>query len=196
MKKLMVIIIVSLLILNSFIIPNKVYALSNFPFRIYSFNPIVYQLHYSMSSVFSIGLNNAVATWNSHLPSGLLAVSSQVHYSNTFPSKNGVNEVFNLSMNTEYIAMNSMTYCDDGMHVFLYESDINMNSCHSFYNGYILFDYDAESIFLHEIGHSVGILDTYDASESAYVMYGYGFINTLKRSLTLPELLHLPSLAY
>lgn len=128
-------------------------------------------------------MGKAVEKWNTAAGSTLLKISSSTHSSTSgYPSKDGNNYIYRIDVGQDYVAQ-----CYYWWNIFtgnLQQSDININVYYSFANSAQTGCYDLYSVFLHETGHTMGLKDLYDDSDSAAVMYGYSSKNTTKRNLT------------
>ena len=131
-------------------------------------------------------MGEAVAKWNTAAGSTLLQMSSSTHSSTSgYPKKDGNNYVYRIDVGEDYVAQ-----CYYWWNIFtgsLSQSDININVYYSFANSAKAGCYDLYSVFLHETGHTMGLKDLYDDSDSAAVMYGYSSTNKTKRSLTTDD---------
>ena len=98
-----------------------------------------------------------MAQWNEYLPEWRrVCYNSDVHYMTYRPtSRDGSNFIYKLpDSDPTNLATNYYWWNGSG---YLLESDININYNQPWDNGAVVGAYDVRSVFLHEIGHTVGL---------------------------------------
>lgn len=146
-------------------------------------------LWYRPNSAFYAGsrdaMRTAMRTWNVYLPEGgRLCFDNTSHSLTSYPSRDGLCRIYKTkSGGSNYVAQN--TYWYDSMTGILSESDVDINANYSWNNGAASGAYDVQSVFLHEMGHSVGLGHS---EYSNAVMYRYVYTNTLRRSLASDDI--------
>ena len=130
-------------------------------------------------------MRTAMRTWNVYLPEGgRLCFDNTSHSLTSYPSRDGLCRIYKTkSGGSNYVAQN--TYWYDSMTGILSESDVDINANYSWNNGAASGAYDVQSVFLHEMGHSVGLGHS---EYSNAVMYRYVYTNTLRRSLASDDI--------
>jgi hypothetical protein len=139
------------------------------------------------------GQQNAIAQWNSATGIYLITISSIEHNNpDNFPANNGVSAIYCLNRPyTPYIGLNAIYTIKNSPYTYniVVESDILYNCSFSLTN-YPNIDknsFDVESICLHEVGHIVGIDDSYASIGSA--MYYSLNMGQSKRSLSIEDII-------
>ena len=102
-------------------------------------------------------MRSCMAQWNNYIPEWRrVCYNSDVHYETSRPSaRDGNNFIYKLpnsdktNLATNYYWWNSSGY--------LLESDININYNQPWNYGAVEGAYDVKSVFLHEVGHTVGL---------------------------------------
>lgn len=119
------------------------------------------QIWYRASSVFTdttrSEMRSCMAQWNEYLPEWRrVCYNSDVHYMTYRPtSRDGSNFIYKLpDSDPTNLATNYYWWNGSG---YLLESDININYNQPWDNGAVVGAYDVKSVFLHEIGHTVGL---------------------------------------
>lgn len=146
-------------------------------------------LWYRPNSAFYAGsrdaMRTAMRTWNVYLPEGgRLCFDNTSHSLTSYPSRDGLCRIYKTkSGGSNYVAQN--TYWYDSMTGILSESDVDINANYSWNNGAASGAYDVQSVFLHEMGHSVCLGHS---EYSNAVMYRYVYTNTLRRSLASDDI--------
>lgn len=91
--------------------------------------------------------------WNAALGKNFLQVSGS-HSKTNYPSEDGISRIYKVAAGKDYVAQN--TRLPPGQFYF-FESDVNINSSYNWANSAQPSCYDTNSVFLHEMGHSVCI---------------------------------------
>lgn len=149
--------------------------------------PIIYVGYQGFGIDTKLGQQRAIAQWNVATAVNCLAMSPVEHIYQNYPQNNGVSAVYSTNMYDPGIVAQNTIWSFGPVPRIIFESDINYNAGVPLSNGAVPGRYDCESVFLHEVGHTVGINDTYDAADSAKVMYGYAPYGYLKRTLTADD---------
>lgn len=103
-------------------------------------------------------------------------------YTDDDASVDNLNLIYRVPVGTsKYIAQNRIAYKSG----IVTESDINLNTSHSFANSAKSGCYDTYSIFLHELGHTIGLGHVTDTTP---VMYETYVTNKEKRSLAQDDI--------
>ena len=147
-------------------------------------NNLIYKPNNTIGQLSLVHMSDALGKWNSSAGKGILMLSSITHNMYNYPMRDNQNYVYKMNTGTSaYVAQNSIWY--NSATKIILESDIVFNMYYPYANnpnpGTAL--YDTYSIFLHEAGHTVGLDDLYNASDSAKVMYGIASPGTMKRNL-------------
>ena|GEM_PF-6166302 len=149
--------------------------------------PIAYHLFSGFGAGTKVGQRNTVAQWNSAvaLNRSLLSIHPVEHNTNIgYPYNNFISTIYGVKDNkADYLAKNS-NFCWPQtlplVHI-VYESDINYNHIYKFSNSAVPGQFDAETVFLHQVGHTVGLANS---TVTSLVMYIGIAANKLKRTLT------------
>ena len=149
-----------------------------------------YPMRYQSCAVFSSGSKTgqkaSVAKWNSASEVTNLFIAASEHYLINYPANDGINRIYSIDMHSSTIVAQNTMWFRPGTFMVV-ESDINYNSGMPLSNGAVPGRYDVETAFLHELGHTVGIADSYAASDSKAVMYGYISPGVTKRTLSADD---------
>lgn len=140
---------------------------------------INYIPHRDFGSLSIAHMNDALYVWNEAMNNWLLSRSpTERHTSKSFPLEDNKSKVYRVTnSNTDIVAENHI-YSLGGS---VTESDININMACDWANSAQSGKYDVWSVFLHEAGHTVGLGDRDDTTQS--VMYWLAFQNTERRAL-------------
>lgn len=175
--------IIVLAVILSFTTIGTVFAYQTTGLRIYGTMTLVPHGTFGETSLHHMRLS--VMRWNIAAGRDIMRISDGRHYTSGYPIRNNKNYIYKDGAGDEYIAE---CWMYPGMFGFLAESDININIdlrwANSAQPGY----YDLCTTFLHETGHTAGLSDLYNASDSHKVMYGRGSMNTEKRFLTSDDI--------
>ncbi|MCI9449846.1 MAG: matrixin family metalloprotease [Clostridiales bacterium] len=133
----------------------------------------------------------ACQNWNNKLDIGREIV-------NTYPFTMGTNDIdVNLNDRVNIVTKSNLkatggimtTYIIRNSDYKLRESDIMVNSYHSWANSSQPEKYNFYNAITHEIGHVVGLTDKYDSWATEWTMYGYADYNEDKKiTLTLRDI--------
>ena len=118
---------------------------------------IWYRASYVFTDTTRSEMRGCMAQWNNYIPEWRrVCYNSDVHYETSRPSaRDGNNFIYKLpnsdktNLATNYYWWNSSGY--------LLESDININYNQPWNYGAVEGAYDVKSVFLHEVGHTVGL---------------------------------------
>lgn len=147
------------------------------------------QIWYQASEVFTgttrEGFRSAMSTWNQLLPSNKrLCYDQTTHDLRFYPNNNSLNRIYKTySGSNRYLAENSVWYNTSTRYVS--ESDVDINANYSWWNGAEPGRYDVQSVFLHEMGHSVGLSHS---TQPVAVMYSTMSTNMVKRILQADDI--------
>lgn len=129
-------------------------------------------------------MSEAAEVWNNAIGSTLLSVSSFTQpYRDGFPKDDGNSYIYAQDVGEDYVAYNRIRYKNNAVT----ESDINLNMYFNWANSQQENCYDVYTVFLHELGHSVGLGDM-KHSEWRCIMYYSVRVNTLRRELLEDDL--------
>lgn len=149
---------------------------------------VTYRPERAIGSLSLTHMRSASSSWNSAARGTILTLGTAIDLGK-YPNYDGINGVYKRDMSTtDYVALN--TSWKQPSSKILLESDIVFNMQYPYANepspGSVFFD--TYSIYLHEIGHTVGLSDLYSSSDSAKVMYGYVSPGTTKRTLHIDDI--------
>lgn len=121
--------------------------------------------------------NHACYPWNEASGFSLVSRSATTTHSKTaYPKKDGMNAIYAVSDEDDYVAKCTWYYSGN----YVIEADINLNMKYQWANSAQSGRYDVWSVFMHEVGHAVGM--GHSSSTSA-VMYSVAKKNYTRRSL-------------
>lgn len=141
-----------------------------------------------------IHMQNAASVWNDAVEKTLISVSSTTQPNRIgFYKDDGKNYIYAEDVGRGYVAHNHFWWSTTGGK--LTQSDINLNMYYSWANSAKSGCYDVYSVFLHELGHTMGLGDV-EASEykNKSIMYQYVFENKERRELLSDDLAGLAAL--
>lgn len=175
-KKIISFMLATIVVTNSMITSALAYEKLNHKIK----SALTYTPYKGFSKTSIEHMESAVEKWNEAAGSTLLKISSSTHSDTSgYPDKDGKNYIYRIDVGDDYVAQCVYWYTFGA----LKQSDININVYHSFANSAQPDCFDLYSVFLHETGHTMGLGDLYNSSDSSAVMYGYSSKNTTKRSL-------------
>ena len=143
-------------------------------------NGIHYYYHQDFGSLTISQMKSACTTINNEIGRSVLTISDiWVHNLFDCPNFDGVSRIYRDTLGTEtnYLAINFWNLPIGPVS----ESDVVINASHPFANSAQPGKYDVWSVFLHEMGHTVGL--NHSAQTSA-VMYAHTSPGVAKRALT------------
>ncbi len=125
--------------------------------------------------------------WNAAVGKNVVFMSSSTHNSSTgFSTVDGKNYVYKQYLNKDEIALTDQTKTEsvpsNPAYKYLLECDIVINTKYSWANSAKPDCLDTYSVFLHEMGHAIGLWDVYDSTTP--IMYKFFDTNREKRSLS------------
>lgn len=153
--------------------------------------PIVYYTNGYFSNESILGQHYSILKWNNASTVHLMSQSHIYHYYSNFTDPvtiNGVSAFYHAPLNDyNTVAVNRYIYFGPNPSIIT-ESDICYNAQRTLSNGAVPGCFDVETLALHELGHTVGLADTYDPHLSHLVMYGYITPGATKTNLTSTDL--------
>lgn len=172
-----IVLFLTILTLACFLLPGRCLAYSLCSYKMET--SIWYKTSASFSPTTRENMRSAMRTWNALLPSyRRLCYSSETHTKVNYPSQDGDNLIYKTYMYKPRILAENMAFYRNG---YLIESDININSDQKWTNGSMSGHYDVHTVFLHELGHTVGL---YHSQYRSAVMYESISSGTVKTTLT------------
>ena len=152
MKKRFISLITLLCIIPTFLVPAFAYV--ELPFTIGS--KITYYPYEGFGSVSRSHMRQAASVWNNAVGDTLISVSTTTQPNRTgYYNNDGKNYIYAEDVGRDYVAQNHYWYSS----YKLTQSDININMYYSWANSAAVDCYDVYSVFLHELGHSMGLGD-------------------------------------
>jgi len=165
----LVILITIIMILTSM---NIAQAMPYSPYALNYSYPITYYSSMYFSNETRAGQYNVIWRWNDAIGVGcdLLFISSVEHDNpNNYPTQNWCSAIYSLNRGAAYQAQNTIFYyyySSTPTSGVIYESDINYNCYFPLSNYGASGCWDVESLFVHEVGHTVGLDHPTDYSEN------------------------------
>lgn len=122
--------------------------------------------------------NHACYPWNEASGFSLVRRDATTRHSKTaYPLRDGMNAIYAVTVSDTYVAQCTWYYSGN----YVIEADINLNMSYRWANSAQSGCYDVWSVFMHEVGHSVGLGHS---SEQSAVMYPEVRTNYTRRSLS------------
>lgn len=170
--------ILSLLILSS--IPSEAYSLVGAKVRIMQglSSSMVFIPHEDFGDTTILHFNHACYPWNEASGYGIVSRSvTQRHSKTAFPRQDAMNGIYRVAVSDDYVAY-TYRYVS---HSIITEADINLNMNWGWANSAQPNCFDVWSVFMHEVGHAIGIGHS---TKTDAVMYKYVYKNYTRRDLT------------
>lgn len=134
-----------------------------------------------------IHMQNAASVWNDAVGKTLISVSPTTQPNRIgFPKDDGKNYIYAEDVGRGYVAYNQYWWSTTSK---LTQSDINLNMYYSWANSAKSGCYDVYSVFLHELGHTMGLGNVEESEyENKSIMYQYMFKDKERRKLLSDDL--------
>lgn len=137
--------------------------------------PYEYRFHTDFSSTEESTMSSDADAWNDVGVGPLVEESSYTNNMTTYPKKDGVNNVTELSTPSDYLAQ--CTYYTSWGSIT--EADINFNPSHPIDTSPNSAEYDMGSIFTHEVGHALGLGHSNDGNAVMYPTFDEQEVRTV-----------------
>lgn len=149
-------------------------------------NTVTYYPYEGFEVLYDNHMQNAASVWNKAVGREVISVSPTTQPNRLGYYKNdGKNYIYAEDVGAGYVAQNHYWWSGNK----LTESDINLNMYYSWSNSAQSGRYDVYSVFLHELGHTIGLGDVEDDGYiDKSIMYQYVFKNKERRQLLSDDL--------
>lgn len=171
-----------LCIIPAFLVPSSAYV--ELPFTIGT--KITYYPFEGFGELSRTHMREAASVWNDAVGSTLISVSTTTQPNRSgYYAKDGKNYIYAEDVGDTYVAQNHYWWTN----YKLEQSDININMYYSWANSAAPNCFDVYSVFLHELGHSIGLGDVETAGyKDKAIMYHLVYRNTERRELLSDDL--------
>lgn len=166
-----------------FVIPALVFSSSAYVKLSHTMNTeLVYHPYEGFSYVTRTHMRNAASVWNAAMGNVFISISSSTQPNRSgYPKNDGNNYIYAEDVGQGYAAQNHYWWSSSNK---VTQSDININMYYSWADSAVEGAYDVYSVFLHELGHTVGLGDVKEASyKDKAVMYHAAIKNAERRKL-------------